>query len=56
MLEVDDGALLNEPIIPVIVVEAVNQEVNQAFTEDTWAHDEEWATTNWKEDVFLPFF
>lgn len=37
--------LLNEPIIPVIVMETVNQEVNSALVEDTWAHDEEEETT-----------
>lgn len=37
--------LLNEPIIPMIVMETVNQEVNPTLVEDTWAYDEEEATT-----------
>lgn len=35
----------NEPIIPWLLRKAVNQEVNPALVEDTWAHDEDEATT-----------
>lgn len=40
----------------MIVTEAVNQEANPAFTEDTWVHDEEWVTTGCKENYFFFFF
>ena len=33
--------LLNEPIIPMIVVETVNQEGNPKLAEDTSANDDE---------------
>lgn len=49
-------ALLNEPIIPMIVMETVNQEVNPESVEDTSAHDDEEATTRTVECVYFLFF